>query len=594
MMNTKMAGTICEGSGNARATVSLPRDAFALSVRFIAETEDQEMLTLGETLHLQVAAGVLTVDIHTPHSFRGDERIFTTHLTMPEVAPGPHEALVLWYGHWTCLYCDGRLVDEEWPLGNVSQAAQPLTTSAQVEAYTLAHANPPDDEDRTQTFAGPAQFFAPPGHNTGAGDCMPFFHDGRYRLFYLFDRRQHRSKDHLGAHQWAQLSSADLRTWTLHPMAVGITDQMEGSICTGSMIEREGVVYAFYAVRMSDGSAAQMTWATSRDGVHFQKSGCIFTLTSPYEPVSARDPKVFQDDEGLYHMLVTTNLADRGTHRYAGCLAHLTSLDLLDWTQHEPLIVPGYADQPECTDYFAWNGWYYLVFSHYAIAHYRMSRSPLGPWSKPRYDLLDALEVQVPKTAPFHGNRRLSSGFLARYPRTYAGNIITHELFQRTDGTLGVKFLEEILPDLPVSRPVETDFQLCSNQGRDARELGQESDFRLRATFVPGAETVQYGLELYDDQGLEYRLIMDVAARMVRIQRPREDMSMGEARNQLTDMELTGPVALDCLVWGDMMDIAFDCGRAMTLRFHQASKRSLRLFALCGTVSVQSLQLHAR
>jgi hypothetical protein len=32
------------------------------------------------------------------------------------------------------------------------------------------------------------------GDEAFAGDCIPFYHDGTFHLFYLFDRRHHGSK----------------------------------------------------------------------------------------------------------------------------------------------------------------------------------------------------------------------------------------------------------------------------------------------------------------------------------------------------------------------------------------------------------------
>jgi hypothetical protein len=36
-----------------------------------------------------------------------------------------------------------------------------------------------------------------------AGECMPFFHDGVFHLFYLLDENHHQGKGGLGGHQWA-------------------------------------------------------------------------------------------------------------------------------------------------------------------------------------------------------------------------------------------------------------------------------------------------------------------------------------------------------------------------------------------------------
>ncbi len=373
------------------------------------------------------------------------------------------------------LYADDRLTDEEWPLGT-------LLMDGVEECGLIPERGVPQSrtDSAEKTARRSMRFFLPEGYNVGVGDCMPFSHGGRFRLFYLYDRRGHRSKVGLGAHQWAQVSSADLSTWTEHPMAIAIDEQWEGSICTGSLIEREGKVYAFYAVRMSDGSPARLSCAVSDDGVRFEKSGHYLSLTAPYEPTSARDPMVFFGKDGQYHMLVTTSRMDRPAP-YNGCLAHLTSPDLVAWTQEkDPFIEPGYAGQPECADYFRWGKWYYLVFSCSAAAHYRMSLSPFGPWVCPERDVLDNPNLSVPKTASFGTGRRLVSGFLRRGPlTTYAGVGITHELMQREDGTLGVKPCEELEPAY-----VAEDRLACilrSPEGRRSEQLFlAPGNFRLK------------------------------------------------------------------------------------------------------------------
>jgi len=89
----------------------------------------------------------------------------------------------------------------------------------------------------------------------------------------------------------------------------------------------------------------------SRDGIHFEKTHEFFTLSAPYEPVSARDSVRVSDDEGLFHLLVTTSLIEAG-QATRGCLAHLTSVDLQTWEQQAPFIIGENEDQPECSDYF--------------------------------------------------------------------------------------------------------------------------------------------------------------------------------------------------------------------------------------------------
>ncbi len=201
---------------------------------------------------------------------------------------------------------------------------------------------------------------------------MPFFHDGRFHLFYLADRHQHRSKWWKGAHQWAHISTTDLHDWQQHPLAIPISEEWEGSICTGSVFYWDNLFYAFYAVRTLDGSPAPIQAAVSTDGIHFEKTPAQVTLGDPYLADVVRDPVVFHDcTSGLFHMLVTTALRTPPlASHHNGCLAHLVSPDLRHWEQHEPFIVPGLAGDPECADYFHWHGWYYLLFSNNGVARY--------------------------------------------------------------------------------------------------------------------------------------------------------------------------------------------------------------------------------
>ena len=80
--------------------------------------------------------------------------------------------------------------------------------------------------------------------------------------------------------------------------------------------------------------------------------------------------------------------------RYGSGTAALRILSATIWktgVREKPFLVPGYTDQPECSDYFEWNGWYYLIFSNYGTAKYRYSRTPFGPWICPEQEILDGL-----------------------------------------------------------------------------------------------------------------------------------------------------------------------------------------------------------
>ena len=62
-------------------------------------------------------------------------------------------------------------------------------------------------------------------------------------------------------------TSKDLINWTHYPVAVGIDEDWEKSICTGSVIADKGKFYAFYSTRVKDakGVHEQLSYAMSED-----------------------------------------------------------------------------------------------------------------------------------------------------------------------------------------------------------------------------------------------------------------------------------------------------------------------------------------
>ena len=323
---------------------------------------------------------------------------------------------------------DGRVMDENWPIGKVCLGEAAYTASVDaVFSDEAIH----EGEFIPETVTD-IKSWKPFGGDASVGDCMPFADGDTYRLFYLLDRRHHGSKWSLGAHQWAQISTKDFKTWTTHPLAIGIDEQWEGSICTGSMIKVGDTYYGFYSARADDFFRERlkpwkMSWATSKDGVHFTKSGKYFALSDRYDPTTERDPKVYRTDDGVFHLLVTTSLAENNL----GCLAHMTSTDLENWTEQDPFYVWDTSDQPECPDFFFYGGRYYLVFAIKGQAHWFCSNSPDGPWEAPEDNVL--VGVAVPKCAEI-GGRLIFTGFTPN--QGYAGNFDLYEATQDENGGL--------------------------------------------------------------------------------------------------------------------------------------------------------------
>jgi len=224
--------------------------------------------------------------------------------------------------------------------------------------------------------------------------------------------------------------------WSIHPLAVEIDDPNEGSVCTGSWVFDGKRHYLYYTIRTCDGSPAPIRRSVSADGYHFEKDKSFsFELSERFTPRSARDPKLFVDGEGIYHMILTTS--HRTLRR--GCLAHLISKDMNQWTeQEEPFfIAPEGMGEPECPDYFYKDGFYYLVYSLRGKGYYRYSRKPFSDWQTPENPIIPC--SSVPKAAVWN-DRLIFAGFEGN--GRYAGTMTFMEAVIKENGEFDYKRLD--------------------------------------------------------------------------------------------------------------------------------------------------------
>ena len=302
------------------------------------------------------------------------------------------------------------------------------------------------------------QYFTPKGNNLFVGDCIPYYHNGTYYLYWLLDSGHHSALNGLGGHQWALSTTKDLIHWTNYPIVIGIDEEWEKSICTGSVAYDGKQFYAFYATRLLDKEGKvneQLSYATSSDAIHFQKQkpNPFYTSAPGYNKRDFRDPKVIIDSSGVFHLLVSSSTEkDYSINSNQGCLVHLTSKDLKTWKVNDPILT-GQSDVPECPDYFKWNDWYYLLYSHGGNTPYLMSRKPFGPWVEPKFQALDEDWSNVVKTAEFPNGRRIAASWIPSKSdnkdngdERFGGCILLREVIQLKDGTLTTKFPKEVIP----------------------------------------------------------------------------------------------------------------------------------------------------
>jgi len=386
-------------------------------------------------------------------------------LALLKQSEGEHEIVLHFTGvRWT-MYVDGQLLDNDFPFG-YPRWADKQTWKLDPEyvkkaALYLPAIEPEQRQASTPDVSPCIQYWVPPGHNNWVGDVVTFFHNGRYHVFYLYDRRHHQSKFRCGAHYFEHISTKDFRTWTEHEAATSLEEQWE---CIGTGVpfvfdNKFCISYGLHTTRVypremttlplqweylkkngrtrgferatTPGFPAGATYAVSADGVaHFKKSNIMF---HPCE-----NPSVYTDPSGKLRMMA--NAGSNG----------IWESDSVDGGWH--CISPGFPPGGDCTFFFHWGKFDYIIGGFN------------GLWSKPAaapntayadvvregVDFYDGLAV--PSITEIPGGRFLMAGWIPI--RGWGGNLVIRELIQFPDGRIGSKWMEEVTPQTAQQKPL--------------------------------------------------------------------------------------------------------------------------------------------
>lgn len=369
---------------------------------------------------------------------------------------GEHQVILNFSGvRWT-MYVDGTLLDNDFPFGYPQWAVRntwQLDPGFVKQAELFLPAIKPEPQPVQSAKTAALQYWTPPGHNCWVGDVVTFFHQGRYHVFYLYDRRHHQSKFGKGAHYFEHLSTTDFKTWTEHEAATPLDAQWE-CIGTGTPFvfqDKFCIGYGLHTGRIypqdkttwpaqwaylkqngrtgtfkqdtTPGVPAGSTYAVSADGVAgFKKSGIMFH--------PCQNPSVYTDPNGKLRMLA--NAGSKG----------IWESDAVDggWRCVRPDFPPG----GDCTFFFRWGQYDYIIGGFKDL------------WSKPAgapdsayadvvaqgLDFYDGLNV--PAISEIGGGRFLMAGWLGI--RGWGGPLIIRELLQYPDGRIGSKWMPELMP----------------------------------------------------------------------------------------------------------------------------------------------------
>ena len=284
------------------------------------------------------------------------------------------------------------------------------------------------------------------------GDPMPYFDGKEMNIFFLEDQRLGTQ----GYHPWSLYKTSDFYNFDFKgeviPYSTSITDQ-DIALGTGSVIkDKNGIYHAFYTGHNDTYSPKEaIMHATSIDLEKWEKhEKDTFYADEVYTADDFRDPYVFyNENEDTYWMLVTTRKNNMGV------IALYKSSDLTTWENDSVLFENDMGSDAnlECPTLIEFNGYWYLTFSDQwpdRSVHYRIAKSPEGPFEKPEREILDGNGFYAGRMEKMNdkmfliGWNATKDGHLDENNYNWAGNLVCHQVVQKENGLLSPMLIQSI------------------------------------------------------------------------------------------------------------------------------------------------------
>lgn len=450
---------------------------------------------------------------------------------------------------------------------------------------------------------------------TWFGDCMPY---GKGDEFYLFHQRDNRNPEPFGEpFGWDLAVTSDFVNYKDMGTAIprGTDEEQDQFIFAGSIFEGEGQYHAFYTGYNRDypkqGKASQVLMhAVSDDLIHWTKTQdkLTFTPQEGYDPDDWRDPFVLRDEENDQYLLILGARKAGPKTRQSGRTVKFTSKDLKEWKFEGDFWAPNLFVMHEMVDLFRIGDWWYHVVTEYSDRSkmiYRMSRSINGPWIAPEDDAFDGRAYYAGRTFCLNGHRVLF-GWVAtkedcddRKNYEWAGTFVPHEIYQRKDGTLGVKIPDTVWNAFSKREKID-DFTIESSDRRSERlvkeHCGDLYSFEADITFAEG--TRAFGIRCYDNTETEesYQFIFHCNEnRYLCEKNPNWPWFTYLSQGSERPVKLTAGKKLNIrMIVDDTIATIYVDGVALNARLYTKPGDGLGIFVSEGSVRVENITISAK
>lgn len=453
-----------------------------------------------------------------------------------------------------------------------------------------------------------------------SGDYIPFYWDGKFRLFYLLD--EHKPNGHLDGIPWCLVETDDFVNFDPKGVAIpyGTVEDQDRCIYTGSILRAQDKFHIFYTghnpyLRQKGLPEQKVMHAVSDDLYNWTKlREHTFQAPEGYEPHDWRDPFVFFDDsDNLYHMLLAARLTEGAAPR-RGCTAHLTSEDLVSWTLKDPLWAPESYFTHECPDLFKMGDWYYLIFSEFSDINrtrYVMSKSMYGPWIAPQNDVFDTRPYYAAKSWS-DGDKRYLFGWISTRMEEddfsgfrWAGSLAVHELYQLENGELACREPETIAQSWKADqRPLEFiggTSAACNKNGTAVVYTAEDmpATYRIEADISFEEDTHNFGflLRANPEADTGYALNFEPDAHRVDFFiKPRLNYKNfnDEGLNRIFHMEAGKKYHLTITVDGTIAVAYINDEIAFSTRMYSVEGSKLGIYALHGGMTLHNARISTK
>lgn len=445
---------------------------------------------------------------------------------------------------------------------------------------------------------------------TWFGDCMPFGHGDQ---FYLYHQRDTRKPCPFGEpFGWDLSTTSDFVHYEDRGVAIprGSDEEQDQFIFAGSVFEAEGMYHIFYTGYNRDypkaGKPSQVLMhAVSQDLVTWTKTNEALTFTPQegYDPDDWRDPFVIRDQEREEYLLILGARKMGPKTRQSGRTVYFTSKNLKDWEFHGDFWAPDLYTMHEMPDLFRIGDWWYHIISEYSDKNkivYRMAKSIHGPWIAPVDDAFDGRAYYAGRTFCLNGQRILFGWVPTkencddRGNFEWAGTFMAHEIYQREDGTLGVKVPEPVWNVFNTAEPV-ADCIMDSPSRRSTYTAAEHTGdlFRFEADVEFGQGTRSFGIRLYENEDTEegYQYIFHVGENRYEFEKNPNwqwpaHMNIGLLRPIKLEAGRTYYIRM---IVDDTIATLYVDGVALNARFYTKPGEAVKLFVTDGTLKATNI-----